>query len=87
VFASAAAPAPAAAVAAADIPKAAHGFTLQRQQFVREYDSHVCLYRHDKTGAELISVVNSDENKTFGAVFRTPVGDSTGIPHILVRFV
>lgn len=29
-------------------------------------------------GAELISVVNSDENKTFGAVFRTPVDDSTG---------
>ena len=52
---------------------------------MREYDSHVCLYKHDKTGAELISVINGDENKTFGAVFRTPVGDSTGIPHILVR--
>lgn len=38
-------------------------------------------------GAELISVVNSDENKTFGAVFRTPVSDSTGIPHILEHSV
>jgi hypothetical protein len=32
-------------------------------------------------------VVNKDENKTFGAVFRTPVGDSTGIPHILEHSV
>lgn len=39
------------------------------------------------TGAQLISVLNGDENKTFGAVFRTPVGDSTGIPHILEHSV
>jgi Zn-dependent M16 (insulinase) family peptidase len=49
------------------------GFTLVREQFVREYDSMVALYKHDQTGAELISVANGDENKTFGAVFRTPV--------------
>eukprot|EP00775_Hariotina_reticulata_P005466 gene5466-5701_t len=70
-----------------DFPKAAHGFELVQQQFVKEYDSHVLLYKHSKTGAELISVVNSDENKTFGAVFRTPVSDSTGIPHILEHSV
>lgn len=67
--------------------KQAHGFSLVQQQFVREYDSHVLMYKHDKTGAQLISVVNSDENKTFGAVFRTPVSDSTGIPHILEHSV
>ena len=68
-------------------PKSAHGFELVREQYVREYDSHVALYRHAKTGAELMSAVNADENKTFGAVFRTPVGDSTGIPHILEHSV
>jgi hypothetical protein len=68
-------------------PKEAHGFELVREQYVREYDSHVALYRHKKTGAELMSAVNADENKTFGAVFRTPVGDSTGIPHILEHSV
>jgi hypothetical protein len=68
-------------------PKEAHGFELVREQYVREYDSHVALYRHKKTGAELMSAVNTDENKTFGAVFRTPVGDSTGIPHILEHSV
>jgi hypothetical protein len=67
--------------------KSAHGFELQRQQYVREYGSHVLLYKHTKTGAELISVINDDENKTFGAVFRTPVGDSMGIPHILEHSV
>ncbi|KAF8058036.1 PREP1 [Scenedesmus sp. PABB004] len=76
-----------AAAPAASFPKEAHGFELVQQQFVREYDSQVLLYRHKKTGAELISVVNADENKTFGAVFRTPVSDSTGIPHILEHSV
>lgn len=28
------------------------------------------MYKHDKTGAQLMSVVNSDENKTFGVTFR-----------------
>ena len=36
----------------------------------------VLLYRHAKTGAQLISVSNSDENKTFGVTFRTPVANS-----------
>lgn len=30
----------------------------------------VLMYRHDKTGAQLMSVINSDENKTFGVTFR-----------------
>lgn len=65
----------------------AHGFKLQRQQFVSEYDAMVLLYKHDKTGAEVISVMNNDENKTFGVVFRTPVDNSYGIPHILEHSV
>ena len=38
-------------------------------------------------GAQLISVVNEDANKTFGAVLRTPVENSKGIPHILEHSV
>lgn len=34
-----------------------------------------------------MSLINSDENKTFGAVFRTPVDNSKGIPHILEHSV
>lgn len=39
------------------------------------------------TGAQVMSLLNSDENKTFGAVFRTPVENSKGIPHILEHSV
>lgn len=45
------------------------------------------LYKHKKTGAEIMSVSNDDENKVFGVVFRTPPKDSTGIPHILEHSV
>jgi hypothetical protein len=68
-------------------PKAAHGFTLVEEQYIEEYDSLALLYRHDKTGAQLMSLVNDDENKTFGATLRTPVADSKGTPHILEHSV
>ncbi|KAL4856502.1 Presequence protease 1 [Chlorella vulgaris] len=72
---------------AAPAPQHAHGFSLVEQQYVGEYGSTVLLYRHDKTGAQLMSVVNSDENKTFGVTFRTPVANSKGVPHILEHSV
>ncbi|CAD7700528.1 unnamed protein product [Ostreobium quekettii] len=68
-------------------PKEAHGFELVSDEFVKEYDSQVLTYRHKKTGAEVLSLVNDDENKTFSVVFRTPVTASTGIPHILEHSV
>ena len=48
------------------------GFEQVQEQFVDEYKSTATLYRHKKTGAEIMSVVNDDENKVFGIVFRTP---------------
>jgi hypothetical protein len=48
------------------------GFEQVEEQFVDEYKSTATLYRHKKTGAEIMSVVNDDENKVFGIVFRTP---------------
>ena len=67
--------------------KQAHGFTLVEEQYISEYGSQVGLYRHDKTGAQVMSVVSSDENKTFGVTFRTPVANSKGTPHILEHSV
>ncbi|THG05826.1 hypothetical protein TEA_026437 [Camellia sinensis var. sinensis] len=52
-----------------------------------ECKSRAVLYKHKKTGAEIMSVSNDDENKVFGIVFRTPPKDSTGIPHILEHSV
>jgi presequence protease len=68
-------------------PAQSHGFELVDQQYIAEYDSDVRTYRHKKTGAQVMSLVNSDENKTFGVTFRTPVGDSKGTPHILEHSV
>lgn len=64
-----------------------HGFTLIRQTRLTEVSGTVGLWRHDATGAELLSICNGDENKCFGVAFRTPPQDSTGVAHILEHSV
>ncbi len=64
-----------------------HGFELLREQYIRELNTRARLYRHVKTGAELLSLENDDENKVFGITFRTPASDSTGLPHIMEHSV
>ncbi len=64
-----------------------HGFQLKWQKNVPEIGSSVALYVHDRTGAELLSVVNDDENKVFGVTFRTPPPNSNGVAHILEHSV
>ncbi|KAF7126753.1 hypothetical protein RHSIM_Rhsim11G0167000 [Rhododendron simsii] len=63
------------------------GFEKVSEEFIEECKSRAVLYKHTKTGAEIMSVSNNDENKVFGIVFRTPPKDSTGIPHILEHSV
>ncbi|CAH8384169.1 unnamed protein product [Eruca vesicaria subsp. sativa] len=63
------------------------GFEKSREEFISECKSNAVLFRHKKTGCEVMSVSNDDENKVFGVVFRTPPKDSTGIPHILEHSV
>ncbi|KAK9162976.1 hypothetical protein Syun_003878 [Stephania yunnanensis] len=63
------------------------GFQKVSEEFISECKSRAVLYKHRKTGAEVMSVSNDDENKVFGIVFRTPPKDSTGIPHILEHSV
>ena len=64
-----------------------HGFELLKEQDVPEMNTKARLFRHEKTGAELLSLENDDENKTFGATFRTPPKTSNGIAHILEHSV
>ena len=66
---------------------ATHGFELLREQDIPELKTHAQIYRHVKTGAELLSLQNDDENKCFGISFRTPPADSTGVAHILEHAV
>ncbi|WP_297892800.1 insulinase family protein [uncultured Desulfovibrio sp.] len=64
-----------------------HGFTLLTEQHLHEVDGTARLWRHEATGAQLLSINNSDENKCFGVNFRTPPADSTGVAHILEHSV
>ncbi|MEG6592818.1 insulinase family protein, partial [Desulfovibrio sp. 1188_IL3213] len=64
-----------------------YGFTLITEQQLREVDGSARLWRHEATGAQLLSISNTDENKCFGVSFRTPPTDSTGVAHILEHSV
>ncbi len=64
-----------------------HGFVLERDVALQEYNTQVHLWRHEKTGARYLSLCNGDENKVFAVTFRTPPKDSTGVAHILEHSV
>ena len=65
----------------------AFGWELVREEDVAELNTRARWYRHARTGAELLSLCNDDENKVFGVTFRTPPADSTGIAHIMEHSV
>ncbi len=62
-------------------------FELLRDETIPEVNSRARLYRHRKTGAEVLSLANEDENKVFGITFKTPPEDPTGVAHILEHSV
>ncbi len=64
-----------------------HGFELIQEREIPELNTQARLFRHVRTGAELLSLENDDENKVFGITFRTPPQDSTGVPHIMEHAV
>ncbi len=64
-----------------------HGFELLKEQDIPEMNTKARLFRHANTGAELLSLENDDENKVFGATFRTPPKSSNGVAHILEHSV
>jgi Zn-dependent M16 (insulinase) family peptidase len=60
-----------------------YGFERISSRDIPEFRTRAELFRHIKTGAQLLSMANDDENKAFGITFRTPPRDSTGVAHIL----
>jgi Zn-dependent M16 (insulinase) family peptidase len=62
-------------------------FTLKKEKLIPEINATAKLFIHDKTGAQLMSVTNDDENKVFGITFRTPPKTSNGIAHIMEHSV
>jgi Zn-dependent M16 (insulinase) family peptidase len=64
-----------------------HGFKLLEERDIAEINAHTRLFKHIQTGAELLSIENDDENKSFMVAFRTPPSDDTGLPHIMEHSV
>ena len=64
-----------------------HGFQLLKEEEIRELNTFAKVFRHLRTGAQLLSLKTDDENKVFGITFRTPPSDSTGVAHILEHSV
>ncbi len=63
-----------------------HQFTLHHQEDLTDIGATVRIYHH-RSGAMLVSVSNDDENKCFGATFRTMPSNSNGVAHILEHSV
>lgn len=67
--------------------KTYHGFVLIDKHDISEINSKGLLFEHEKSGARLVKLENSDDNKLFSIAFRTPPRDSRGLPHILEHSV
>src|SRR5260370_965807 len=66
---------------------ATHGFELIREQKLAELNAAAPYYRHVASGAELIALIEADENRVVGVSFGSPPSDSTGVAHILEHSV
>lgn len=62
-------------------------FELIFEKEIQELKGVVRFYRHVSTGAEVLSIINDEDNKVFGICFRTPPSDSSGVAHILEHSV
>jgi hypothetical protein len=62
-------------------------YEVLKRDVVTEYGAYCSLFRHKKSGAQLLSVSTEDDNKVFGITLRTPPEDGTGIAHILEHSV
>ncbi len=62
-------------------------YEIIKEEQLDDVASRGTVLRHKKTGAKVLCLENSDENKVFYIGFRTPVADSTGVPHIVEHTV
>ena len=66
-----------------EIQKNYHGFKVLRKEYIEEVASTGYVMEHVKSGARLVYLANTDDNKVFTIGFRTPPADDTGIAHIM----
>ncbi|MBP7460161.1 MAG: insulinase family protein [Candidatus Delongbacteria bacterium] len=64
-----------------------HGFKLLEKRFVKEVNAECLYFQHQKSGARLLKIASSDENKTFSIAFKTVPESDCGTPHIMEHSV
>jgi presequence protease len=64
-----------------------HGFRVEAVTELSEIRARCYECVHEATGARLLHLHCNDDEKLYAIGFRTPVGDSTGLPHILEHSV
>ncbi|MCI9125177.1 MAG: insulinase family protein [Eubacterium sp.] len=62
-------------------------YEIIEEKNLSDIHSQGTVLRHKKSGAKVAVISNDDENKVFYIGFRTPAGDSTGVPHIIEHSV
>ncbi|MBR2752566.1 MAG: insulinase family protein [Lachnospiraceae bacterium] len=62
-------------------------YELIDRRVLPDCDSVGYLLEHKKSGARVVLMDNTDDNKTFYIAFRTPPKDSTGVAHIMEHSV
>ncbi|MBU5447336.1 insulinase family protein [Blautia sp. MSJ-36] len=68
-------------------PNHLNAYEVLKEEDLQDIHSKGWLLRHKKTGARVMLIENSDENKVFNIAFRTPPKNSTGVAHILEHSV
>ena len=64
-----------------------HGFLLEKIEEINEIHSTAYLFFHEQSGARLLYLKNSDNNKVFNVAFKTPPSNDCGTAHILEHAV
>ncbi|WP_427050348.1 insulinase family protein [Paenibacillus sp. TC-CSREp1] len=62
-------------------------YKVLQERRIEELQSDAYLLEHEKSGAHIVLLSNSDDNKVFSIGFRTPPEDDTGVAHILEHSV
>ena len=60
-----------------------HGFKVKKMEYIHEVVSDAYELEHIQSGAKLLYLNNSDDNKVFYICFRTTPDNSKGTPHIM----
>ena len=64
-----------------------YGFTLKETRAFPLAGAQVLFFTHDRTGAQLLYIANSDTNRVFDLTFMTTPENSKGVPHVLEHAV